>query len=136
MVIVIGADVHKATHTFVAVDEVGRKVGEKTVKATTSGHESALRWARREFGVELRWGVEDCRHLSARLERDLLAAGQEVARVPPKLMAQTRSSSRERGKSGPIDAMSVARAVLREPVMALIEIPQSCSAGSRDRRYT
>ncbi|AXH37092.1 IS110 family transposase [Humibacter sp. BT305] len=113
--IVIGADVHKATHTFVAVDDVGRHLGEKTVKATTSGHEAALRWARTRFGVELRWGIEDCRHLSARLERDMLAAGQQVVRVPPKLMAQARASSRERGKSDPIDALAVARAVLREP---------------------
>lgn len=115
MVIVIGADVHKATHTFVAVDEVGRKVGEKTVRATSAGHETALRWARAQFGGELRWGVEDCRHLSARLERDMLGAGQEVVRVPPKLMAQSRASARERGKSDPIDALAVARAVLREP---------------------
>lgn len=115
MVIVIGTDVHKATHTFVAVDGVGRKLGEKTVKATTGGHEAALRWARREFPDRLRWGIEDCRHLSARLERDLLAAGQDVVRVPPKLMAQSRASGRERGKSDPIDAMAVARAVLREP---------------------
>lgn len=115
MVIVIGADVHKATHTFVAVDEVGRRLGEKTVRATTAGHEAALRWARTQFGSELRWGVEDCRHLSARLERDMLAFGQTVVRVPPKLMAQTRASARERGKSDPIDALAVARAVLREP---------------------
>lgn len=110
MVIVVGADVHKATHTFVAVDEVGRKLGERTVRATTLGHDGALRWARAEFGVELRWGVEDCRHLSARLERDLLAGGEQVVRVPPKLMAQTRASARERGKSDPIDALAVARA--------------------------
>ena len=115
MVIVIGADVHKATHTFVAVDPVGRYLGERTVKATTAGHELALRWARARFGDELRWGIEDCRHLSARLERDMLAAGQQVVRVPPKLMAQARASSRERGKSDPIDALAVARAVLREP---------------------
>lgn len=115
MVIVLGADVHKATHTFVAVDEVGRKLGERTVKATTVGHESALRWARAQFGAELRWGIEDCRHLSARLERDLLTGGQQVVRVPPKLMAHARASARERGKSDPIDALAVARAVLREP---------------------
>jgi transposase len=115
MVIVLGADVHKATHTFVAVDEVGRKLGEKTVRATTVGHEGALRWARAQFGNQLRWGIEDCRHLSARLERDLLAGGQEVVRVPPKLMAHARASARERGKSDPIDALAVARAVLREP---------------------
>src|SRR5690606_34966028 len=108
MVIVIGADVHKATHTFVAVDEVGRHLGEKTVRATTAGHETALRWARSQFGADLMWGVEDCRHLSARLERDMLTAGQTVVRVPPKLMAQTRASARERGKSDPIDALAVA----------------------------
>ena len=34
------------------------------------------------------WGIEDCRHLSARLERDLLTGGERVVRVPPKLMAQ------------------------------------------------
>ena len=35
--------------------------------------------------------------------------------MPPKLMAQTRASARTRGKSDPIDALAVARAVLREP---------------------
>ena len=114
MVIVIGVDVHKRTHTFVAVDGVGRKLGEATVVATTAGHARALRWARSKFGTELRWGIEDCRHLSSRLERDLLAGGESVVRVPPKLMAGARTSSREPGKSDPIDALAVARAVLRE----------------------
>ena len=36
--VVVGADVHKRSHTFVAVDEVGRKLGEKTVPTTTAGH--------------------------------------------------------------------------------------------------
>jgi transposase len=113
--VVVGADVHKRTHTFVAVDAAGRKVGEKVVAATSAGHQQALVWARAQFGTELRWGIEDCRHLSARLERDLLTSGQQVVRVPPKLMAQTRASARTRGKSDPIDALAVARAVLREP---------------------
>jgi transposase len=113
--VVVGADVHKRTHTFVAVDEVGRKLGEKVVAATTSGHAEAVMWARERFGTQVLWGIEDCRHLSARLERDLLTAGQQVVRVTPKLMAQTRASARTRGKSDPIDALAVARAVLREP---------------------
>jgi transposase len=113
--IVVGADVHKRKHTFVAVDEVGRRLGEKTVKATTEGHVAAIMWAREQFGTELIWGIEDCRNMSARLERDLMSADQKVVRVPTKLMAQTRKSARQRGKSDPIDAESVARAVLREP---------------------
>ena len=44
--VVVGPDVHKRSHTFVAVNEVGRKVGEKTVKATTAGHAEAVMWVR------------------------------------------------------------------------------------------
>jgi transposase len=113
--VVVGADVHKQTHTFVAVDEVGRQLGEKTVTAIAAGHAEAVMWARERFGTALVWAIEDCRHLSARLERDLMGFGQKVVRVPPKLMAQTRASARTRGKSDPIDALAVARAFLREP---------------------
>jgi transposase len=113
--VVVGADVHKRTHTFVAVDAVGRKLAEKTVAATTAGHAEAVMWVRERFGAEVVWAIEDCRHLSARLERDLLGFGQSVVRVPPKLMAQTRASARTQGKSDPIDALAVARAYLREP---------------------
>ena len=113
--VVVGTDVHKRTHTFVAVDEVGRKLGEKVVPATTAGHDKALAWARGEFGKDLLWGIEDCRNLSARLERDLLSAGQQVVRVAPRLMAQTRASARTPGRSDPIDALAVAHAVLRNP---------------------
>jgi transposase len=113
--VVVGADVHKRTHTFVAVDEVGKQLAEFTVRADSKGHAKAVQWARQMFPGERRWGIEDCRHLSARLERDLLTGGEQVVRVPPKLMAQTRASARTRGKSDPIDALAVARAVLREP---------------------
>ena len=113
--VVIGVDTHKATHTLVGVDAGGRKLGELTVQATPVGHIKALGWARGEFGSDLVWGIEDCRHLSSRLERDLLDAGQQVVRVPTQLMARTRASARTRGKSDPIDALAVARAVLREP---------------------
>ena len=119
--VVVGADVHKRTHTFVGVDEAGRELGHKTFPATTEGHRAAARWARARFGRELRWAVEDCRHLSARLERDLLTDGQAVVRVPPKMMAEQRRIARTRGKSDPIDAAAVARAALREP-----DLPVAC----------
>src|SRR4051812_19544800 len=113
--VVVGTDVHKRSHTFVGVDEAARELGHHTFPATTDGHRAAVRWARVTFGRELRWAVEDCRHLSARLERDLLTAGQVVVRVPPKMMAEQRRIARTRGKSDPIDAAAVARAALREP---------------------
>lgn len=111
--VTIGADSHKRTHTFVVVDDVGKKLSERTVAATAEGHLEALEWAER--WSERRWAIEDCRHLTRRLESDLLAGGEAVVRVPTRLMAGERRGTREQGKSDPIDAMAVARAALREP---------------------
>lgn len=107
---------HKKSHTLVAVDPAGLKLGQKTIATTGAAHADGVRWAAAQFGSgAVLWAVEDCRTLTARLEDDLLTAGQRVVRVPPHLMARTRSSARERGKSDPIDALAVARTALREP---------------------
>ena len=116
---VIGVDPHKQTHTFAAVDAAtGEQLGCETVKASSAGHDRVLLWAR-GLGSERVWAVEDCRHVSGRLERFLVARGERLVRVPPKLMAGARSSARERGKSDPIDAAAVARAALREGIATL-----------------
>jgi transposase len=60
------------------------------------------------------WAIEDCRHVSGALERFLLARGERVLRVTPRLMALARRGARERGKSDPIDAAAIARAAIRE----------------------
>jgi transposase len=44
--VILGVDAHKRTHTLVAVDDVGRKVGERTVSATRDGHLEAITWQR------------------------------------------------------------------------------------------
>ncbi|MEO1062672.1 MAG: IS110 family transposase [Actinomycetota bacterium] len=113
--VTLGIDAHKRTHTVVAVDDAGRQVAVNTTMATTSeDHLEMLRWARQLDGERV-WAVEDCRHLSRRLEADLLAAGERIVRVPPKLMAHARDAARTYGKSDPIDALAVARAALRHP---------------------
>ena len=109
--IVIGVDVHKHSLTAVAVDEAGRMLDEKTVVAA----DGELRAWAAALAKERLWALEDCRQLTRALERDLLAAGEELVRVPPKLMAPERRTGRVRGKSDPIDALAVARAALREP---------------------
>ena len=113
--VILGIDAHKRTHTVVAVDSLGRQLGWKTTSSTTTAdHLGLVRWADR-FGTDRKWAVEDCRHLSRRLEGDLLRAGERIVRVPPKLMAHARDAARSYGKSDPIDALAVARAALREP---------------------
>jgi transposase len=116
--VVFGIDTHKRTHTVVAVDGSGRRLAERTVGTTTEEHLQLLVWAHgvsNDSDDEQLWAVEDCRNLSRRLERDLLAAGQRIVRVHPKLMAHARDAARSYGKSDPIDALAVARAALREP---------------------
>ena len=99
--LVLGIDAHKRTHTVVAVDDAGRKLGQHTTtSATTAGHLELVRWAV-QFGGDRRWAVKDCRHLSRRLERDLLTAGEAIVRVPPKMMAHARDAARSYGKSDP-----------------------------------
>lgn len=112
--IVIGADTHKRTHTLVALDAgTGRVLASRTVAADPAGQLAALRWAR-GLGSERVWAIEDCRHVSGRLERALVGAGERVVRVAPRLMGQSRRGERQPGKSDEIDAQAVARAALRE----------------------
>ena len=124
--VILGIDAHKRTHTVVAIDDTGRELDTKTTLATTTeAHLELVRWADR-FGAERRWAVEDCRHLSRRLEADLLAAGEGIVRVPPKLMAHARDAARTYGKSDPIDALAVA-----SPVRSATMVWKFSSASSR-----
>jgi transposase len=119
-VVMIGTDSHKRTHTVVALDEVGRKLAEKTVATTSEGHLVLVRWATR--WEQVTFALEDCRHLTRRLEGDLLAAGHRVVRVPTRLMAGARRAGREPGKSDPIDAEAVALAALRHDDLPVAEL--------------
>jgi len=118
--VTLGGDCHKRTHTLVAVDDNGQQLGVKTVVAVLAGHLEALDWARQ--WTERRWALENCRHLSRRLEADLLRAGELVVQVSPKLMSGVRKSARELGKSDPIDALAVARAALRESELPVAQL--------------
>jgi transposase len=114
-VITIGIDPHKRTHTAVAVSGVGELLDELTIPADDAGHRELLAWTQNlDAGESRRFALEDCRGVNGRLERFLLATGEFVLRVTPKLMANARKGDREVGKSDAIDALAVARAALRE----------------------
>ena len=116
--IVIAADTHKSSHSFSAVSEDnGRVQAEKKFAADQAGMLQTLRWGR-SLGERRVWALEDCRHVSGRLERFLVASGERVIRVPPKLMGASRRAEREPGKSDVIDARAVGRAVLERGVDA------------------
>ena len=122
--IVIGIDPHMKTHTAVALDAAtGAVLAETTVSCDARGHDELLAWARGLPGDHY-FAIEDCRHVSGRVERHLLPRGERVVRVPPKMMAGVRHSARAYGKSDGIDAEAVARAALREP-----DLPTASLAG-------
>ena len=113
--IVIGTDAHKRSHTCSAVREDNcRELGWRTASARDAGHGELLAWARGLDDAERVWAIEDCRHVSGGFERFLLARGERVVRVPPKLMAGARRTGRQRGKSDQIDAQAIARAAIAE----------------------
>ena len=125
--IVIGVDAHKRTHTLVATDRVGRRLAETTVAATTDGHLVALEWA--SGWPTRKWAVEDCRHLTRTLERDLLRAGERVVRVPTKLMSGARRAAREAGKSDPTRSRSLARPGVSPTYRPRVSMGRSASCG-------
>jgi transposase len=117
--IVIGVDTHKRSHLLVALDAAtGATRGQLRISATDDGTLQALRFATELDEVRV-WAVEDCRHVSGRLERGLLASGDRVVRVAPGLTETSRRAVREPGKSDPIDATAIARAALREGIDTL-----------------
>jgi transposase len=117
--IVLGADMHKSSHTVAAVAAATGEVrDDKTAAVGARGFDQVLQWARR-LGRDRVWALEDCRHVSGSFERFLIARGERVVRVPTRLMANSRRSSRQRGKSDRIDAIAVARAALAEGVDTL-----------------
>jgi transposase len=117
--IVIGVDTHKRSRTLVALDvATGATRGQLTIPASDDGTLLALRFAA-ELEGERVWALEDCRHVSGRLERGLVASGERVVRVAPGLTETSRRAVRQPGKSDPIDATAIARAALREGIDTL-----------------
>ncbi len=124
--IVLGADTHKSSHTIAAIDAAtGQVLADKTIQVGARGFAALVLWARGLSGERV-WALEDCRHVSGALERFLIGRGERVVRVSTRLMAGSRRSSRDRGKSDQIDAMSVARAALAAGIETL---PTAALAG-------
>ena len=117
--IVIGADTHKRTHALAAVDAgTGRVRGQREDQGRGGGTLGrGARWARGLDEERVSRAIEDCRHVSRRLEQALPAAGERVVRVAPHRMGASQArSAREPGKSDEIDALAVARAVVKDGV--------------------
>jgi transposase len=105
--VILGVDTHLDFHTAVAVDHLGRRLGELSVPTTAKDYERLLCWAE-GFGPVRCAGIEGTSSYGVGLARHLKAAGISVMEVErPK-----RRHLRRNGKSDPIDAEAAARTVL------------------------
>ena len=78
--VILGVDTHLDFHVAVAVDHLGRRLGESSVPTTAKGYERLLRWAE-GFGPVRCAGVEGTSSYGAGLARHLRARGIEVLEV-------------------------------------------------------
>jgi transposase len=108
--VILGVDTHLDFHVAVAVDHLGRRLGETSVPTTAKGYERLLCWAE-GFGPVRCAGVEGTSSYGAGLTRHLRARGIEVLEVE-RPERRRRSSRRNVEKSDPSDAERAARAVL------------------------
>jgi transposase len=112
--VMIGVDPHKASHTAVAISAAEEPVGEVRVRACAVQAERLLAWA--AAWPERAWAIEGADGTGHLLARQLLAAGEWVLDVQPKLSARVRLlASGATNKNDPNDARSVAVAALRSP---------------------
>jgi transposase len=108
--VVLGVDTHLDFHVAVAIDHLGRRLGESSVPTTPKGYERILRWAE-GFGSLRCAGVEGTSSYGAGFARHLRSRGIEVLEVE-RPEHRRRSSRRNLQKSDPSDAEAAARAVL------------------------
>jgi transposase len=110
--VIIGIDPHKGSHTAVVVDGSERKLGQLRVPATVGQVDQLRRWA--AAWPDRTWAVEGARGLGHLLAQQLLARGERVVDVQPKLAARVRLlNTGAVNKNDPNGARSVAVAALR-----------------------
>jgi transposase len=112
--VMIGVDPHKGSHTAVAISPAEEPLGELRVRASASQAQRLLEWA--AAWPQRTWAIEGAGGLGYLLAQQLLAVGERVLDVQPKLGARVRLlGAGAVNKNDPNDARSVAVAALRSP---------------------
>jgi transposase len=112
MAVMIGVDPHKGSHTAVVMGPAEQPLAELRVRASKTQADELVAWA--AAWPERTWAVEGARGLGRLLAQQLVAAGEQVLDVQPKLASRVRPlQAGDTNKNDPNDALSVAVAALR-----------------------
>lgn len=110
--VMIGIDPHKSSHTAVAISRAEEPLGRLRVRACPDQAGQLIAWA--HAWPERTWAVEGATGLGHLLAQQLVAAGERVLDIQPKLAARVRVlEAGNTSKNDPNDALSVAVAALR-----------------------
>jgi transposase len=110
--VMIGVDPHKGSHTAVVISPAEEPLGEIKVRASAGQAGKLIGWA--AAWPERTWAVEGAAGLGHLLAQQLVAAGERVLDVQPKLASRVRLlQAGDTNKNDPNDALSVAVAALR-----------------------
>jgi len=110
--VMIGVDPHKGSHTAVVIGPAEEPLGELRVRASAAQAGKLLEWA--AAWPQRTWAVEGAGGLGHLLAQQLVAAGERVLDVQPKLASRVRLlQAGDTNKNDPNDALSVAVAALR-----------------------
>jgi transposase len=121
----VGVDSHKSTFSVGVVDEMGRELGVRVFSNKPTGFAAARRWIT-SFG-RCRIGIEGAGRYGRPLAQFLRHAGDSVYEVPATLTFRERNRQRNRGKSDPVDALAIARVVVRGEGLAEIGHDDVCA---------
>ena len=100
-----GVDTHADVHVAAALDPIGGLLGVREFPATAAGYGRLLGWLG-GFGTVAVVGIEGTGSYGAGLARHITTAGVRVVEAG----RSDRQDRRRQGKSGPLDAVSAARA--------------------------
>jgi len=117
---VIGVDCHKEMHAAVLVDAHGHEQGRWQGENSLSGWHALVDWGY-SHTTSVVWGIEGTGQYGRGLAQLLVASGQTVYEVNPRLTAAQRRVSRTRGKSDATDALAIARVVQQEPSLPVVQ---------------
>jgi transposase len=110
--VIIGVDPHKGSHTAVVIGPAEEPLAEVRVRASAGQAAKLIEWA--AAWPERTWAVEGAAGLGHLLAQQLVAAGERVVDVQPKLASRVRLlQAGDTNKNDPNDALSVAVAALR-----------------------
>ena len=111
--ITIGVDAHKRMHVALALDDMGREIGQWRGANSADGWQGLEQWAQ-QLGAERRIGIEGAWGYGRGLAQHLVARGEAVYEVNARWTAVGRRSARKPDKTDRLDARAVALFLHRE----------------------